>query len=377
MQNTENYRLRKPETTDYIAVGDLNYNADVIDAELKKQAEGISDVKYHITNLESEVEATKKSVSDGKSLVANAITAKGVNTATSATFATMATNISQIETGTDTSDATATASQILSGKTAYGSTGKLTGTMTNNGAKTATLNAGGSYTIPAGYHNGSGKITANSLASQTVADATAETIADGKTAWVNGVKITGTADIKERVYLYNEGDECTSLTGGWMIPTSVAESHYCDMVSGVSASGTSPYGTRTVQKNSNHLYINVTTNTKNMVVQGSLYTAKTINLSPYNTLYVKYTTSSISGSGVIKPSAIYMMDVTPNKLATDNYYNHQIVKLTMSASGSENVVSVNISNVTASLYAQLTIILWSETDNSLYGNVKIHSIWLE
>lgn len=44
------------------------------------------------------IEDLKKSVSDGKELVANAITAKGVNTATDAEFATMATNISSIVT---------------------------------------------------------------------------------------------------------------------------------------------------------------------------------------------------------------------------------------------------------------------------------------
>ena len=68
----------------------------------------------------------------------------------------------------------------------------LTGTMTNNGAKNTSLNCGGSYTIPAGYHNGSGKVTANSLASQTSANAVASVITKGYTAWVNGVKITGT-----------------------------------------------------------------------------------------------------------------------------------------------------------------------------------------
>ena len=88
--------------------------------------------------------------------------------------------------------ATATASQILKDYTAYKNGQLITGTMANNGAVSATLNAGGSYTIPAGYHNGSGKITANSLANQTSATATASDILSGKTAWVNGKKITGT-----------------------------------------------------------------------------------------------------------------------------------------------------------------------------------------
>ena len=55
----------------------------------------------------------------------------------------------------------ATASQILSGKKAMVKGNTITGTMTNRGAVTNTLNAGGSYTIPAGYHNGSGKVSCN------------------------------------------------------------------------------------------------------------------------------------------------------------------------------------------------------------------------
>ncbi len=88
---------------------------------------------------------------------------------------------------------TAVASDVLSGKTFSNSSGVgLTGTMTNRGAINQTLNAGGSYTIPAGYHNGSGKVTVNSLASQTSANAGAGHILSGYTAWVNGNKITGT-----------------------------------------------------------------------------------------------------------------------------------------------------------------------------------------
>ena len=90
-----------------------------------------------------------------------------------------------------TADANATAGNILIDKTAYVNGAKITGTMPNKGAVTASLNCGGSYTIPAGYHNGSGKVTANSLASQTSANATTGDILKNKTAWVNGSKITG------------------------------------------------------------------------------------------------------------------------------------------------------------------------------------------
>jgi hypothetical protein len=66
--------------------------------------------------------------------------------------------------------------------------------MTDNGAVTpAALGAGGSYTIPAGYHNGSGKVTANTLASMTsAADAAAGQILKGKKAYVDGTLVTGT-----------------------------------------------------------------------------------------------------------------------------------------------------------------------------------------
>ena len=62
-----------------------------------------------------------------------------------------------------TSDATATAAEILSTKTAYKNGEKLIGIMTNRGAVTGTISAVSSaYIIPQGYHDGSGTVSIDS-----------------------------------------------------------------------------------------------------------------------------------------------------------------------------------------------------------------------
>lgn len=59
----------------------------------------------------------------------------------------------------DTSDDTALVAEILYGKTAHARGSKLTGTMVNNGAVSGTISTkAGQYTIPIGYHDGSGKV---------------------------------------------------------------------------------------------------------------------------------------------------------------------------------------------------------------------------
>ena len=58
----------------------------------------------------------------------------------------------------NTSDATATAAEILLGKTAYKAGEKITGTMPNQGAKTLSItNKEAPVTIPMGFHDGGGK----------------------------------------------------------------------------------------------------------------------------------------------------------------------------------------------------------------------------
>lgn len=126
----------------------------------------------------------------------------------------------------DVSSVTAGAADTLTGKVIVTADGKVaTGTMPNNGAVSKMLDAGTpSYTIPKGYHSGAGKVSVavetktvtptkaaqdivpstgkvltkvsvaaipDAFADTSGADALAANILDGKTAFVNGVKVTG------------------------------------------------------------------------------------------------------------------------------------------------------------------------------------------
>lgn len=154
-----------------------------------------------------DLDEVKQSVNDGKTLVAAAITDKGVPTAATDTFQTMADNILDIETD-PSGDANAIAADLLSGKTAYSQGQKILGTMPNRGAHNITPGAS-AVTIPQGYHSGAGQVaavpnlsagnirhgvTVGGVAgsfSQTSSGATAAQILIGRDAFVNGAQVNG------------------------------------------------------------------------------------------------------------------------------------------------------------------------------------------
>ena len=97
--------------------------------------------------------------------------------------------------GTLALSGTAADSQVLSGQTYYNTDAKTkrTGSMTNRGAVSQSLAINGTYTIPAGYHNGSGKVT-QSIPTQGAATITPGTSA--KTAIAAGRYASGNITVE-------------------------------------------------------------------------------------------------------------------------------------------------------------------------------------
>ena len=188
-------------------------------AELERQ---IADLNNQITQLNNELNSKKEQIADlqGQLASKNEEIARKDETIKNleSTVANLNNQIEELNRQVETLKAkqatgNVAVSEVLAGKTFSNSSGVgLVGTMANNGAINANLNAGQSHNIPAGYTTG-GRVTANSLASQTVGTATANNLSNGVTAWVNGQKITGNGTDVNNSYNngYSDGNAKSEL----------------------------------------------------------------------------------------------------------------------------------------------------------------------
>lgn len=94
----------------------------------------------------------------------------------------------------NTQDATATEAEILLNKTAYNKGNKITGKMPNNGAVTGKISTKGEkYTVPQGYHDGSGTVQIDAT---EMAKLISENIRDGVTILGVEGNMSGSEDVK-------------------------------------------------------------------------------------------------------------------------------------------------------------------------------------
>lgn len=122
---------------------------------------------------------------------------------------------------------------LIAGKVIVDKDGNpLIGTMPVRGGVIANLNAGGSFDILNGYHNGQGRVIANSLASQTPGNTSPEHVRTGRTFWNNGVKGVGIMPEMAGVTINPTNGQQVVATGNKFVTSNVIVSPVSNLTPG-------------------------------------------------------------------------------------------------------------------------------------------------
>ena len=177
------------------------------------------------------------------------------------------------------------------------------------------------------------------------ATATANDIAKGKTAWVNGALITGTAVSEIDTMLYTSGTE-GKITGGWSTLSSVKETNY-------GTGGNTP--SISVQSKTNfNLYFG--DSGSSAWGYGGFKTNNYIDLSNYSVLKIKGTVNSSSDNDWVKGFYLNLYDGQ----------NYTTIYKTISLNGTKEV---DISNYNGKYIIIVCACDFSQLNNSLLSSI--------
>lgn len=154
-QKTPNLGLNYWAGSDKFSRSEMNENFERLDS-LKAEDIALQSTQFPTeTTVKGALENLKQSGDSGKSLLVIAVSDKGgtVPGTNPRTFAEIEQGIRSIPSGASTGDATAVAADILTGKTAYVASGKVTGNMANRGAGGTVTPGTTDQTKAAGYYS--------------------------------------------------------------------------------------------------------------------------------------------------------------------------------------------------------------------------------
>ena len=159
-----------------------------------------------------------------------------------------------------------------------------------------------------------------------------------------------------RKYLYNSGDECTEVVGGWT-------AYNYRWSQATSQNGGTPILTQTQTA--------MTVGTKTQYAMGSVFTNNVIDLTKYSKFKIDFDTNSPSSNTSAASSNSFVVSITKEK---NDLYEPEKYILSHISVAHTGVEELDISDLSGTYYVALQIT--NNLSSSLY-QADINQIWLE
>lgn len=176
----------------------------------------------------------------------------------------------------------------------------------------------------------------------------------------------------EPLVIYNYGDECTAITGGWAFGNNNAAKNCLDHCAGA---------TGTKQKNSNHIYLGLEIDDWS-TIHASTFTNNPINVTRYKTMHVLITEYmgfwGLYQSDGISTFSFRVHSEMPDPNVVYSTKTLNSVSHNAHRDGSINTreieVVLDVSGISQAIYPVIMGVVYQ---CSTYITMKIHKVWFE